>query len=416
MGHDAPAAIFNSLELAKIVDERDCTIQVCDIQSNKIVVAGYLNGSTKTMEEQHFTGLLNTVPNLKGCDVEVKMMNVPNPTTDATTPYNPRDQVIAAHILCAEKDEEEVNRGMTNVYNKKRKRTRCVYPEARKMNYVPFQMTGKIMQTPKRYRQLQKNRLTHAWYQARHHGVPFTGFSNIHKILEAPNGTKFTLCQVIMSTKCSDDFITPMFVAVDELATGEVIITCDIGMKPEAEAFLSHFGVYAAYIFGSVVWEAFTVGYKMQMSDFQFCPIKGCAVEIDNSTVGTTESTDIEFAKCGLSEDLLIMPEVISFDPKNQITLHLAPDTNGLLGDENGDSGTIRTDCSDATLGTFKTALSAPIDYLVPRSTTTTFSTTAPPQIPTNDTSNDDALMMPASATTSTEENLNNRSDGPDKD
>ena len=60
LGHDEPAAIFNSLELAKIVDERDCTIQVCDIQSNKIVVAGYLNGSTKTMEPQHFTGLLNT--------------------------------------------------------------------------------------------------------------------------------------------------------------------------------------------------------------------------------------------------------------------------------------------------------------------------------------------------------------------
>ena len=121
-----------------------------------------------------------------------------------------------------------------------------------------------------------------------------------------------------MSTKCGDDYITPMFVAVDELATGEVIITCDIGMKPEAEAFLSHFGVYVAYIFGSVVWEAFTVAYKMQMSDFQFCPIKGCAVEIDNSTVGTTESTDIEFAKCGLSEDLLIIPEAISFDPKTK--------------------------------------------------------------------------------------------------
>ena len=110
------------------------------------------------------------------------------------------------------------------------------------------------------------------------------------------------------------------------------------------------------------------------------------------------------------------MPESISFDPKNQITLHLAPDTNGLLGDENGDSGTIRTNCSDATLGTFKTALSAPIDYLVPRSTFTTFQSTAPTQNLNNDTSNDDAPTMHESATTSIEEDLSSRSDGPDKD
>ena len=187
-------------------------------------------------------------------------------------------------------------------------------------------------------------------------------------------------------------------------------------MKPEEEALLSHFGIYVAYIFGSVVWEAFTVAYKMRMSDFQFCLVQGCAVEIDNSTVGTTESTDLDFARCGLSEDLIIMPEVISFDPKNQITLHVTPEVEGLLGDENGDSGTIRTNCSDATLGTFKTAPSEPINYLVPRSTITIFPPTAPPQIPNNDTSNDDAPMMQAPATTSTEETLNSRSEGPDKD
>ena len=71
------------------------------------------------MEPQHFNGLLNTVPLLKGCDVEVKMMNIPNPTSDATRPYNPRDQVPAAHVLCAEKDEEEVNKALGNAYNKK---------------------------------------------------------------------------------------------------------------------------------------------------------------------------------------------------------------------------------------------------------------------------------------------------------
>ena len=154
----------------------------------------------------------------------------------------------------------------------------------------------------------------------------------------------------------------------------------------------------------------------MKMDGFQFCPVKQCAVEVDNSTIGSTESTDLDFARCGFSEDLLILPKEISFDPKNQFTLHVCPDVDGLLGDENGDSGTIRTNCSDATLGTFKTAPSEPIDYLVPRSTITTFPPTAPTQILNNDTSNDDAPMMQESATTSIGVALNSRSEGPDKD
>ena len=59
------------------------------------------------MDLKHFTDLLNTIPRLKNLDVEVKNLNIP--TADGTKPINPRDQVFAAHILCAEKNEEEVN-------------------------------------------------------------------------------------------------------------------------------------------------------------------------------------------------------------------------------------------------------------------------------------------------------------------
>ena len=50
VGHDEPAAIFNSIDLAKRVDEIDCAVRVFAIQSNKVVVAGYLNSSTKILE------------------------------------------------------------------------------------------------------------------------------------------------------------------------------------------------------------------------------------------------------------------------------------------------------------------------------------------------------------------------------
>ena len=77
-----------------------------------------------------------------------------------------------------------------------------------------------------------------------------------------------------MSIKCCDDFISPMFVAVDVSPKGDVVIICDIDMRSEAEALLSHFGIYLVHILGSVVWEAFTVEYKLKMEAFQFCPKK----------------------------------------------------------------------------------------------------------------------------------------------
>ena len=48
------------------------------------------------------------------------------------------------------------------------------------------------------------------------------------------------------------------------------------------------------------------------------------------------------------------------------ITLKLGPDSGGILGDGNGDSATINTNCSAATFGTTKSFLLPPINYLTP--------------------------------------------------
>ena len=50
------------------------------------------------------------------------------------------------------------------------------------------------------------------WRLSQHYAIPFWGLYNIYKILTAPNGTKFTICQVIMSIKLVKDLITLLFV------------------------------------------------------------------------------------------------------------------------------------------------------------------------------------------------------------
>ena len=132
-----------------------------------------------------------------------------------------------------------------------------------------------------------------------------------------------------MLTKSAQDLVPPLFVGIDVSPEGDVIIICEIGMKGEAEAMLSHFVIYLAVIFGSVVWEAFTVSYKVSMEPFQYYPVKNCAIKKDTSTITLDQSFDQEFVKRGFTNDLIEIPDEVEFNLLHQMTLHLCPNIVG---------------------------------------------------------------------------------------
>ena len=176
VGHDMPSAVFSSLEVAQKIDEIDNAVRVCPIQSSKVVVTGYLGGSTKTLDVQNWTKHYNVHSCLFNVNVEVKLMNIKDPNRESIK-WSPKNQVIDAHILCAEKDLEKVVIEVGNIHNKVRKSSRAAgeVPEARMMKWVPYGSTNIIKQTSKRHFQLQKNRIMHKWRLEQHHTVPFWG-------------------------------------------------------------------------------------------------------------------------------------------------------------------------------------------------------------------------------------------------
>ena len=163
---------------------------------------------------------------------------------------------------------------------------------------------------------------------------------------------------------------------------------------------------------------------QKSMEAFQYSPVKKFAIERDNTTIASDESFDREFAKCGFADDVIEIPSEIEFDLRHQMTLHLYPDIVGLLGDENGDTGTIRSNCSDATIATSKTAPSTPIDYLTPRPKPpipkpSTVETEQTPTVPMTDPTDkaDAPKTSPTPTTTSSEEDTpNNRSEESSED
>ena len=137
VGHNMTSAVFNSLELAQKVDKLEGVVRVCFIQVSKVVVPGYLNGSTKTINMTHWTKHYNCLPRMHSMDIEVKMLNIKDPNGEPQT-WSPRNRVMAAHILISEKNEKDVNIQMGNTYCKVRKSSRAAgkLPEGKTKLYT----------------------------------------------------------------------------------------------------------------------------------------------------------------------------------------------------------------------------------------------------------------------------------------
>ena len=185
-------------------------------------------------------------------DVQVKIQKIKD---NNSGPWNPKNNVLASHILCSVEDEKMVNRQMCSLYNKQGKASRVAndLPEGYFFRNVPLEQTNQIAPTARRKAQLQKAQQCQRHALERHHKITVWGVENIYLPLTAPNDTVFTICQVIMAIKLIENLNSPLFLGVDQLADGKVIVTCDKSLKEEAETLLSHSGTYLEVVFGAVV-------------------------------------------------------------------------------------------------------------------------------------------------------------------
>lgn len=73
---------------------------------------------------------------------------------------------------------------------------------------------------------------------------------------------------------------------------------------------------------------------------------------------------DCDFAKCGLTNNLIEVPHEIEFNLIHQVFLNVDTNIYVILGDVNGDSDTIKSNLSGATLTTSQSVLPNPSTIL----------------------------------------------------
>ena len=99
------------------------------------------------MNDKHWIPLLNANPRVVKLDVHVVTKRI---QVNACTPWNPKTDAQAAYVYCAAHQEDQVNKVMSSMYNKKQKGMdmQTNLPEGNIFHYFPHNMKNKISLTP----------------------------------------------------------------------------------------------------------------------------------------------------------------------------------------------------------------------------------------------------------------------------
>ena len=116
VAHDIDPLSFNSLKFASVCNNLDGALSVSRIQSSSTSRAGYFLGSQNTMNPVHWSDLLNAHPCLLKLDVYVVMEKI---QVKSSASWNLKTDAHALHVYCASNQEDQVNKVLISIYNKK---------------------------------------------------------------------------------------------------------------------------------------------------------------------------------------------------------------------------------------------------------------------------------------------------------
>jgi hypothetical protein len=395
IAHNSPQLSFMTSDIQEEFMEAGIELFVSNVQSAETATAGYLIGSSSTMNQDHWTMLLSQHPKLKLIDIECRDQPI---KIDATEKYNQKTEVRAMHIICAKDSLAQCRKAIKGIYNKKRsgKEATRKLPEGRLMKFVPHAgTTDDIMPTRERRERFLNAKNTQRCFVSRNIVTVIQGISDLDLPLRLrPNEEKITLRQSIVCVKSITDLETPLFIGVDMKWNGDIVATSDSSFGQEAQMFIAHLPLYLEHILGNLIWKWFLPEHRVFMQEnFEYSSEDGVNRVVDKiksrpkkrpkkkgdeddgdismNSASTTSSIDSDdyaggfaaesgaareayesAAQCQPFEFLEDQEDHIEFNLALQLTLEIPVDADGILGDDNNSTDTFTSNVSAATAAT----------------------------------------------------------------
>ena len=367
IGHDEKAIDFISDQFSVNLSEFEASIKICNIQSLNQVCLGWMIGSYPEMDPQFMAELYRINPKLKNYDLDCKFELVKMSPNEK---YNKETAARAMFIYCKEEDQENVTNALKSLYNK-----RCPphhpgtsYPDGRAMKFVPgnYGLATTIGPTQaERELFIKRKQIQIGVCQtARTHKIRINGLleADVSVPINNPavNGVRFaTIKQILMAIKSKQDYVTPVISGIDLVQKPYedpyYVATYYPGFREEVETIFNHLPVYLAAHYGSKIWKCFSVPHKMRMKEFFFdretnTVVAGTsAEELQDDLYLDDQYAEMYGVSCSLENCEISSQKKMHFDLSKMFNLELIPDSNNILADDNGSTGTALTGVSAVT-------------------------------------------------------------------
>ena len=98
------------------------------------------------MNDSHWGQLMNADPTLNNIHVNIVTKTI---EVNSSAPWNPKTDARATHVYCAAEQEDQLNKALCSLYNKKQRWMNAAsnLPEGNVFCYVPFRIKHKLALT-----------------------------------------------------------------------------------------------------------------------------------------------------------------------------------------------------------------------------------------------------------------------------
>ena len=351
-GHDAPISIFEDPNLLQQLDDRDIKIELDEIQAPVTVTVGWLLGTHRSLNMQHYGALMQA--NEKFADHPVSLVSrAIKMSFDEKT--NRQTEIRATHILCDASKRSSTDLKLKAQYNRLRDTDLATLPEGKFLKYIPFSGNrGDRIPPAAKLRELRLCRIKQSQFLEHHSTSPIMGVID----LDYPQDFKgnvgtVTLRQIILGIKTKSNWLWALFLSVDhDTYRGDITALYHQDNSTEAINFLSYLPIFLEAQYGSKIWNWFSVECRSELSSIQLDPNSGAIIEValaeDGGLLDNLYGED-ELAAWERVQDQDIddQEEALTFDLGNHF--NLVSRAGGAGFDDGLSLGSMKTGTSNAT-------------------------------------------------------------------
>ena len=284
IGHQKDIAAFTQESFLASLSSRDITFSYDDIQAPTTIVCGWLLGTHRSLNLQHYGSLMRLNKKFVNHPVSlssrgIRMFNGEKPSVE----------IRAVHVLCDASKRRSTCLLLKSQYNRGRPEDLATLPEGKLLKFIPyFANRGDRRPPPAVLNRYKLCRVRQLQFLDSHDTHVISGILDLDLLQDIGDLGLVSLRQVLLGIKTQVNWRWPLFLSVDfDNTRREITALFHKDNHEEASTFLDYLPLILDAQYGARVWNWFTPAARSDMESYQWNPDTRCVEPASPSEGGS---------------------------------------------------------------------------------------------------------------------------------